>query len=367
MQVSTLVKLIHLMGPYNSADNPISTKRLAIAWEDGNHGSEPEDATLRQIQRYVYELSMPISHLPPLLEFVEEDQTIAVYQAAQSKAELEKNKRKPRKQRLYYLHHDTLMKWFMSEQAALNLLLTGQVVGQALGDVSELGTKSVAKLAKDVIKGQRSAKLSRIASAVRFLPDGIGRLPAQLAPDLLQTMIDAIVRDRAVSFDYKKPDGRSNRPLVNPLGLVSKEGTIYLIASKGSDSAVVHYALQRASHASVEMRYVRQVPPAFDLDQHIESTHRLSHQIGPEMNLRLEVDQAALFHFTERPLTSTQEIKKIRGRHTYSVSAVVPDTFYLRPFLLSLHANVTVLEPVELRKSLAQELKQMVANYTARR
>ena len=147
---------------------------------------------------------------------------------------------------------------------------------------------------------------------------------------------------------------------------MSKDGTIYLIASKGSSSVVVHYALQRASNASVEMRHFRTVPEAFDLDQHIESTHRLSHQIGPEMTLVLEVDEKALFHFTERPLTTQQDIKKIRATNGYRVSAVVPDTFYLRPFLLSMRANVTVVEPAELRKSLASELKQMVANYTSK-
>jgi predicted DNA-binding transcriptional regulator YafY len=255
----------------------------------------------------------------------------------------------------------------MSEQAALNLLFTSQIVGQALGEVSELGTKSVAKLAKDVIKGQRSTKLSRIASAVRFLPDGIGRLPATLAPDLLQTMIDAIVRDRAVSFDYKKHDGKNSRPIVNPLGLVSKEGTVYLLSSKGSDSAIVHYALQRASNAIVEMRHVRMVPESFELDKYIESTQQLSHPLGPEMNLVLEVDEKALFHFAERPLTAQQKIKKIQGTNLYEVSALVPDTFYLRPFLLSLRANVTVLKPVDLRKSLASEIKQMLANYTGKK
>ena len=364
MQVDTLVKLIHLMGPYNSAEHAISTKKLAVAWENGNPSSDPEDGTLRQIQRYVYELSMPINHLPPLLDFVEEDQTITVQRS--TAIDGKKSARKPRKQRLYYLHPDTLMKWFMSEQAALNLLFTSQIVGQALGEVSELGTKDIAKLAKDMVKGQRSAKLSRIASSVRFLSDGIGRLPAQLAPHLLQTMIDGIVRDRAVSFDYKKTDGKTSRPTVNPLGLVSKEGTIYLLATKGSISLVVHYALHRASNAMVEMRHVRMVPEAFNLDEYIESTHRLSHQIGPEMTLVLEVNEQALFHFSERPLTNQQEIKKIRGTNSYRVSALVPDTFYLRPFLLSMRSNVTVLEPVELRKSLAQELTQMVANYNGK-
>ena len=128
MQVDTLVKLIHLMGPYSSAESAISTKKLAAAWEDGNHNSNPEDATLRQIQRYVYELSMPINHLPPLLDFVEEDQTITVQRS--TAIDGKKSARKPRKQRLYYLHPDTLMKWFMSEQAALNLLFTSQIVGQ---------------------------------------------------------------------------------------------------------------------------------------------------------------------------------------------------------------------------------------------
>jgi len=353
------------MGPYSSAEKAISTKKLAVAWENGNSSSDPEDGTLRQIQRYVYELSMPINHLPPLLDFVEEDQNITVKR--KRTPDSGKQAPRPRKQRLYYLHPDTLMKWLMSEQAALNLLFTSQIIGQALGEVSELGAKSVAKLAKDVINGQRSAKLSRIASTVRFLPDGIGRLPAILAPDLLQTMINAIVRDRAVSFDYQKTDGKNSHPIVNPLGLVSKGGTVYLLASKGSDSAIVHYALQRASNAIVEMRYVRMVPESFELDKYIESTHQLSHQIGPEMNLVLEVNEKALFHFTERPLTAQQEIKKIQGTNLYEVSALVPDTFYLRPFLLSLRTNVTVLKPVEIRKSLASELTQMLANYSGKK
>ena len=102
-------------------------------------------------------------------------------------------------------------------------------------------------------------------------------------------------------------------------------------------------------------------------DEYIESTHRLSHQIGPEMTLVLEVNEQALFHFTERPLTTQQEIKKIRGTNLYRVSALVPDTFYLRPFLLSMRSNVTVLEPVELRNRLAQELTQMVANYNGKK
>lgn len=49
----------------------------------------------------------------------------------------------------------------------------------------------------------------------------------------------------------------------------------------------------------------------------------------------------------------------------YKVSAVIPDSYYLRPFLLSLRANVTVLEPLEMRKSLAAELKKMASNYSA--
>jgi len=363
MQVDTLVKLIHLMGPYNSSENAISTKKLAVAWGDGNPNSEPEDATLRQIQRYVYELSMPINHLPPLLDFVEEDQTITVQRSKTSNGD--KSARKPRKQRLYYLHHDTLMKWFMSEQAALNLVMTGQLVGQALGEVTDIGVKSVAKLAVDIIKGRKSTRASRIANAVRFLPDGIGRLPATLQPDLLQTMIDGIVRDRAVSFDYKRPVGKPSRRTVNPLGLVSKEGTIYLVASKGSDPVVQHYALQRASNASVEMNHVRMIPEGFDLDRHIEETHRFSHQTGPEMKLVLEVNEEAIFHFKERPLTADQKIKKIKETEMYKVSAVIPDSYYLRPFLLSLRANVTVLEPLEMRKSLAAELKKMASNYSA--
>jgi predicted DNA-binding transcriptional regulator YafY len=85
------------------------------------------------------------------------------------------------------------------------------------------------------------------------------------------------------------------------------------------------------------------------------------------MKLVLEVDEKALFHFTERPLTAQQEIKKIQGTNLYEVSASVPDTYYLRPFLLSMRTSVTVLKPVELQNGLASELKQMLANYAGKK
>ena len=353
MQVSVLVKLLSIMSVNTSIDTAITARDIALKWDSRYPDGEPDESTLRQIQRYMNELTASIEDLPPLIEYEE----LATSAMPSVKA------KKVREIRHFYLPPDRIVKWFMTEQAAVTLLLTGQLVGQSLGSIKQLGFSRVKSIANDVIDLKKSDELRRIASSIRIVQDGIGRLRATIRPGILQTMMDAIISDRAVTFTYVKSSGETKKQTINPLGLVSKDGTIYLIGTKGHDPKTIHYALQRVEEADVALRSPRIVPPEFDLDDYIDRTHQLSHPMGGDLRLVLEVSDEALFHFIERPLSRSQKIEKSRKKNWHRVIAEIPNTVLLMPFLMSMLHKVRVLEPAHLRDDVANMIEQMRANY----
>lgn len=353
MQVSVLVKLLSIMSVNTSPETAITARDIALKWDSRYPDGEPDESTLRQIQRYMNELTASIEDLPPLIEYEE----LAASSQPGSQG------RNAREIRHFYLPPDRIVKWFMTEQAAVSLLLTGQLVGQSLGGLKQLGFNRVKRIANDVIDLKKSDELRRIARSIRIVQDGIGRLRATIRPGVLQTMLDAIISDRAVAFTYVKSSGESKKQTINPLGLISKDGTIYLIGTKGHDTKPIHYALQRVEEADVASRSPRIVPAEFDLDDYIERTHQLSHPTGGDIRLVLEVRDEALYHFTERPLSWSQKIEKTRRKNWYKVVAEIPNTVLLMPFLMSMLHKVRVLEPAHLRHDVAQMIEQMRANY----
>ncbi len=359
MQVDALLKLLDILGPYRSPDKVISVRDIALKWDGLSVGDKPEPATVRTIQRYVSELSSRYEDLPALLAVKNIDISVKVKKSDSKRS----GKVMSKEVSHFYLPPENLVKWFMTEAVALQLMVTGQVVGQSLGAIKQLSTQDAKELANAVLSREKAAELRKVASCVRIVPDGIGRQRATVAPKIIQKIIEAIVSDRAIALDYTTPSGKGGRRIVNPLGLVSKDGTIYLVASKGFDPTIIHYALQRASDADVAMRHIRHVPEGFELDRHIDQTHLLSHAKGDAIQLVLEVHDDALYHFTERPFNASQTITPSKRPHWSKLTAVIPDTVLLIPFLVSMLEYVRVIGPPPLRDDMAHRLKKMVELY----
>jgi predicted DNA-binding transcriptional regulator YafY len=178
--------------------------------------------------------------------------------------------------------------------------------------------------------------------------------------------MDAIAADQKLSFIYVSAAGNSSNHIRSPQGLVAKDGTIYLLATEGLSDAPRHFALHRVRDAHVIPQRA-QARPDFNLDHHIRDSHQLSHALdrhAPPASLKLRVAPEALFHFAERPLSDDQEItpaKRSDGWHT--VTATVPETVLLVPFLLSLGGWIEVLGPPTVRSEVATWLRDAAAHY----
>lgn len=83
--------------------------------------------------------------------------------------------------------------------------------------------------------------------------------------DALPIVQDAVARDRKLTFHYRKPDGERTERTVDPLGLVAKGSTWYLVANTSEGFRT--FRVSRIENALV-LETASERPPGFDLVTH---------------------------------------------------------------------------------------------------
>jgi predicted DNA-binding transcriptional regulator YafY len=335
MKLTTGVRLLRLLT--TRPENALTTREIERRWRDLG-GTEVD---LRSIQRYMSDLSLDSADGPAL---------VAVVQRGRDRA--------------YYLKTSQVANWFMTEEAALDLQLSRDVFGRAFGARGNGNGEKLADMAERVVAA--SPETLRIRDRLRIAPDGIGRLPARIDREVLRVSIAAIGKNRKLRFTYLSAGGKASSQLVSPLGLVAKDGAIYLVGSKGLADAPRHFPLQRMSDVEVHFQQAQQRPD-FDLQRYIQDSHQFSHALdaeAPPLQLKLRVAPESIYHFRERPLSSDQVETLPEGTETWHiVTAKVPLTVLLIPFIVGMGPWVEVLEPAGLRNEAAKWIGGMWAHY----
>jgi len=252
----------------------------------------------------------------------------------------------------------------MTEEMALQLVLSRQVLARSFLQNQKNIKNQREEMAEHI--SAESIRAKRLSAGLRIVSDGLGRLQATIQHDVLASAMEAIATSQKIKLDYITAKGRSIRTEVSPLGMVAKDGTIYMPSVKGFNDTPIHYALHRIQSADLVAK-PNQHYANFDLDHYIQAFHQLRHAIDApelEINLKLKVESKAVYHFTERPLSITQKILKIQGSAEHMLIEVnVPHTLLLRAFLVSFGPAVEVLEPLSLRQKVIDMLQSSIALY----
>lgn len=337
MKLSTGVRLMQVLP--SRKESALTVEAIERKWRET--GSDP--VSRRSIERYVHDLSKDTVGSPALLE------TTIVGRA-----------------RAYYLRASQVANWFMTVEAALDLQFSHQVYGRAFGARAGANGDKLVDMAERVTAASPETK--RIRDRLRIVPDGIGRQPARIDPLVLKTAIDAIGQGKQLRFDLRKGFDKMTTHLVSPLGLVAKDGAIYLVAVKGLSDSPRHFALQRMSNLDIHFQ-AAQPRPEFDLDRYILESHQFSHLLdadAPPLKLKLRVAPETMYHFLERPLSSDQKHSPPKGGDPWhTVTATVPLTILLVPFLLGMGHWIEVVEPAIVRAETAKRVRAMWAHYAA--
>ncbi len=336
MDLNTGVRLLRLLP--TRPDNAVTVHQISEMWV--RNGGKP--MTTRAFQRYVKVLSDGDDFdVPPLLCKVPRGKEFA-----------------------YYLDSSHVANWFVTEEAALELQLSRDVLGRAFG--SEFGS-SAAKLADMADKiSEASPEIQRIRRSIYISQDGIGRLPARIEKDVLRNVLKAIAQGKQLFFTYINSQKKCSQKLVTPLGLVAKDGTLYLVGVQGLSDNPIHYPLHRISEMQVHYKpAIHRI--GFDLKRYVYDSHQFSHTLYEEeapIALELRVHPDAIYHFEERPLSLDQTIQApIAKESWYVVKAKIPFTVLLIPFILSMGQWIEVVGPKHVRSETVSRIRGMLERY----
>lgn len=184
-------------------------------------------------------------------------------------------------------------------------------------------------------------------------------------PPSLPVLAEAILAGRMVRFGYgTPPDGRER--LVHPLGLVLKGRSWYLVATR--DGRTLTYAVPRL-HGPVVTDEPSRRPACFDLPAVWDELVAGFEAALPTYRVRLRVAPAAAFRLRRaldaRARQETDWSAIADGGAPVVVTVTFEHADHARAELVQLGPEVEVLEPEELRRSIASEARAVAERYGA--
>ncbi len=228
--------------------------------------------------------------------------------------------------------------------------------------LADLGLKSAAEAAWTKLQAALPASVRRQADFARqrVLIDPRGWRSVSESAASLPILLDALWRDRQVRFIYQSMlQQQPGERVVDPLGLVARGSTWYLIAFRDSQSRT--YRVSRICEAAALATAARR-PVDFDLAAHWERSAQEFREKLPQYHATFLVQPHAMPWIRYRGWRLEQETPdgdrlRIRVRFDAEEEAL--------QFALSFGAEVEIAEPVELRAKARAAALAMLQIYEA--
>ncbi len=246
------------------------------------------------------------------------------------------------------------------------LALTFKLVDQFL---SELVPKSVKDILQpyfessdDVLNALGDDRLAKWSDKIRVLPRTQPLLPASVNDEVLATIYQGLFESKQIQANYQRSDGEIKNYLLNPLGLVFRETSIYLVASIKTYNDPLHFALHRFNDCELLDSEIH-APENFVLDEYINSgSFGYADTENKMIKLTVIFNPIAANHLSESPLSLDQTLTKKRdGR--IQVTATIKDTRQLKWWLLGFGDQVEVIKPKRLRDEFIEIVNNLVIQY----
>ena len=178
---------------------------------------------------------------------------------------------------------------------------------------------------------------------------------------MLSVVQDAVARERQLAFDYVRADGQRSARTVDPLGLVAKGQSWYLVARGATGMRT--FRVSRMTGATVLASGFDR-PAKFDLAAHwARSTAELEGRRRRYSVVLALAPDAAQMITTRCPTTSLPDLKDAGPVPDgwVTMRADFDDEAVARFVVLGLGSRVRAIEPDEFREKLRDEVAMMAA------
>jgi predicted DNA-binding transcriptional regulator YafY len=202
----------------------------------------------------------------------------------------------------------------------------------------------------------------RWAQKIRVEGLGFHLAAPKIAPPIAVEVTEALLEEKRLRVTYMKPgEAEAKERVVNPLGLLVRDGVLSLVATpEGKPDAAPYQMRLDRMRSTARLEDARQEPRRFDLAQY-DIGGGVGVQGAPAtMRLRLLVEKGSPFVPEERPLPN--QTIMLDGERTI-IEADVPNTREFLAWLRGYGPTVKVLGPKELRHKMAEEIRELARHY----
>lgn len=188
----------------------------------------------------------------------------------------------------------------------------------------------------------------------------------------LDTLNDAIDKKRKVEFyynsygtDFKLHPRRKHKDLVNPYQLVANNGRYYLIGNYDYYDGLNHYRIDRITDIEMTDEKIKSQKQVKGLEGGLNLPKHMAEHIymfcGDSVNVQLKTKTWMMDNLIDWFGKDFKIIKKDDEDMTISVKCNREAIFY---WALQFGAHIEVLSPADLRKALAETIKEMNERYS---
>lgn len=201
-------------------------------------------------------------------------------------------------------------------------------------------------------------KLSNWNEKVIHLEQGPQLTPPEVDEGIRDTVYKALLEGRKLEVEYApRYETESSTYPINPLGIVLREGVLYIVCTIWEYTDIRQLAMHRIKTAMLLDKEALPIE-GFDLKKYIHKESAFSYPgSSGTIELKALFDKGAAWHLTERKLSDDQRLKKTTDG-SFHLTSTLRDTLELRWWLLGFGDGVEVLAPKSLRK----EFKTMAAS-----
>ena len=213
--------------------------------------------------------------------------------------------------------------------------------------------------AREKLKAISGHPMARLQEKVRYIPNALLFESPFVRSKILETIEQALTQEKQLEVKYAPFKQKTKEQRLHPLSLIQRGNVSYLLATAFDYPEPRLYAVHRFE--SVEMLdESATIPRGFSIDDYIASGG-MEFGSGQAITLKAKLSDALAIYLSETPLHTDQKIQhKDSG---YQLTAKVHDTWQLHFWILSQGAEIEVLAPKSLRKSIAGSLKNASAQY----
>ena len=205
-----------------------------------------------------------------------------------------------------------------------------------------------------------TSEIGQWKNKVKVLPRGMKFIPPELLPEVVDTVYEALLVDKRIQATYQTREGELKEYELNPLGLVMKDNTIYLITSVKDYGNTLQLPLHRFKSAK-QLDLEATPVEGFDLDEY--ANNEMGYLVtDKKAKLKLRFSARVAVSLIESPLSEDQQDYQ-EGKNTI-IEATVLDNLELRWWLQAYGSNVEVLEPKELRNEFKELTESMASMYS---